>query len=152
MRNYGSNRKYYNDILGYNNRLDEMQAAFLSIKLRHLNDMNAHRNKLAALYHQHLSDKFILPETNGLYFDVFHIFNIRFAERDQLQTYLLDKGIGTVIHYPIPPHRQNALAPFFEGIECPVADEIHNTTLSIPCSFCHTEDEIYTVIDALNKY
>jgi dTDP-4-amino-4,6-dideoxygalactose transaminase len=152
MRNYGSNRKYYNDILGYNNRLDDLQASFLSIKLKALDKMNAHRNKLASLYHSNLSDQFILPEKNADYFDVFHIFNIRHTKRDHLQKYLLDKGIGTVIHYPVSPHKQNALLPFFKGVECPVADEIHNTTLSIPCSFCHTEAEILTVIDALNNY
>ena len=152
LRNYGSDRKYYNDIVGYNNRLDEMQASFLSVKLRHLNRMNAHRNKLADLYLANLSSKYILPVKNADFYDVYHIFNIRFPERDALQAYLQTKEIGTVIHYPVPPHRQKALSELFTGQEFPVADEIHRTTLSIPCSFCHTEEEIMEVIDVLNKY
>jgi len=152
LRNYGSDRKYYNDVVGYNNRLDEMQAAFLSVKLRHLDLMNKHRNKLADMYLANLSSKFILPVKDKDYFDVYHIFNIRFPERDTLQQYLQGKGIGTVIHYPVPPHRQKALEDMFTGMDFPVADEIHNTTLSIPCSFCHTEEEIMQVIDILNNY
>ncbi len=152
LRNYGSSRKYYNDIVGYNNRLDEMQAAFLSVKLPHLNRMNAHRNKLARLYQDHLSSEYILPVCDNDYADVFHIYNIRHKQRDDLQQYLLNKGIGTVIHYPVPPHRQKALKDLYDGKEFPIADEIHNTTLSVPCSFCHTEDEIMEVIGALNSY
>ncbi|MCW3124238.1 MAG: Glutamine--scyllo-inositol transaminase [Flavipsychrobacter sp.] len=152
LRNYGSSRKYYNDVVGYNNRLDEMQAAFLSVKLPHLNRMNAQRNKLADLYLANLPSKYILPAKNKDYYDVYHIFNIRYPQRDALQQYLQDKGIGTVIHYPVPPHRQKAMADIFAGQEFPIADEIHNTTLSLPCSFCHTESEIMEVINVLNNY
>jgi dTDP-4-amino-4,6-dideoxygalactose transaminase len=152
LRNYGSHRKYYNDIIGYNNRLDEMQAAFLSIKLKRLDEMNRHRNKLAGLYHANLSSKYILPFNNKDYYDVYHIFNIRFPQRDELQQYLLDKGIGTVIHYPVPPYNQKALTDILKEKYYPVSDEIHNTTLSLPCSFCHTESEIMEVIDVLNNY
>ena len=152
LRNYGSDRKYYNDVVGYNNRLDEMQAAFLSVKLQHLDRMNAHRNKLADLYLANLKPEFILPAKNKDYYDVYHIFNIRHTKRDALQQYLLDKGIGTVIHYPVPPHRQKAMGDMYKGKEYPVADEIHNTTLSIPCSFCHKESEIMEVIEALNNF
>ena len=152
MRNYGSDRKYYNDVLGWNNRLDEMQAAFLSVKLKGLDAMNSHRNKLAALYRAGLSSKFVLPMADADHYDVFHIFNIRHAQRDRLQKYLADHGVGTVIHYPVPPHRQKALAHLFEGLEFPITDEIHQTTLSIPCSFCHTEQEISEVIEILNRF
>ena len=153
LRNYGSERKYYNDIIGYNNRLDEMQAAFLSAKLPYLEEMNAHRNKLAKLYFDNLNDQFILPVQDADYYDVFHIFNIRHPKRDDLQNYLAEKGIGTVIHYPVAPHQQKALAGV-EGLKksYPIAEEIHKTTLSIPCSFCHTEDEIMQVVEALNNY
>jgi dTDP-4-amino-4,6-dideoxygalactose transaminase len=153
LRNYGSERKYYNDIVGYNNRLDEMQAAFLGIKLKYLKEMNAHRNKLAQLYFDNLKADFILPVRDADFYDVFHIFNIRHKKRDELQQYLTDNGIGTVIHYPVPPHRQKALDGV-NGIKSayPIADEIHDTTLSIPCSFSHTEDEIMQVIEALNKF
>jgi len=153
LRNYGSERKYYNDIIGYNNRLDDMQAIFLSVKLEYLNQMNAHRNKLAKMYHENLKSDFILPVQHPDFYDVYHIFNIRHQKRDKLQQYLTEKGIGTVIHYPVPPHRQKALTGV-PGIEkpFPIADEIHSTTLSIPCSFCHTESEIEQVIEALNNF
>jgi dTDP-4-amino-4,6-dideoxygalactose transaminase len=87
------------------------------------------------------------------FYDVYHIFNIRHPKRDELQTYLTDKGIGTVIHYPVAPHNQKALAGVY-GIKksYPIAEEIHNTTLSIPCSFSHTEDEIWQVIESLNSF
>jgi dTDP-4-amino-4,6-dideoxygalactose transaminase len=152
LRNYGSDRKYYNDVIGYNNRLDEMQAAFLSVKLKSLKLMNAHRNKLADLYHTNLSERYIKPVKDIDYYDVFHIYNIRYPQRDELQQYLLNKGIGTVIHYPVPPHRQKALKDIFDQKDFPITDEIHQTTLSLPCSFCHTENEIMEVIDALNNY
>jgi dTDP-4-amino-4,6-dideoxygalactose transaminase len=153
LRNYGSERKYYNDIVGYNNRLDEIQAAFLTVKLAHLKEMNAHRNKLAQLYFDNLKPDFILPVQCPDFYDVYHIFNIRHKKRNELQQYLTNKGIGTVIHYPVPPHRQKALSDV-KGIKSayPIAEEIHDTTLSIPCSFCHTEVEIMQVIEALNKF
>jgi dTDP-4-amino-4,6-dideoxygalactose transaminase len=152
LRNYGSSRKYYNDIVGYNNRLDEIQAAFLRVKLKYLDQMNSHRNKLAALYRAHLSSEYILPVSERDYYDVYHIFNIRHPQRDKLQNYLMEKGIGTVIHYPVPPHRQKALADIMKRKDYPIADDIHNTTLSLPCSFCHTENEIMEIIDVLNNY
>jgi dTDP-4-amino-4,6-dideoxygalactose transaminase len=152
MRNYGSGRKYYNDIIGYNNRLDEVQAAFLSVKLKRLREMNEHRNQLAALYHQQLNDNFIKPLRTDNQYDVFHIYNIRHPRRNELQQYLSERGIGTVIHYPVPPHRQQALAGYFGNLEFPIADEIHETTLSLPCSFCHEINEIEQVIEALNAF
>jgi len=152
QRNYGSDRKYYNDVVGYNNRLDELQAAMLRIKLRKLNEMNEHRNKLADLYKNNLNSSFIQPVSDPDYYDVFHIFNIRHPQRDELQRYLAEKGVGTVIHYPVPPHRQLALKAYFQGNDFPVADEIHNTTLSIPCSFSHSEDEIRKTIEVLNSF
>lgn len=152
LRNYGSNRKYYNDIIGYNNRMDEMQAAFLRIKLRHLNSMNQHRNRLAKLYSDNLSTEYTLPQKDDNYYDVFHIFNIRHIDRNNLQKYLLENEIGTVIHYPVPPHKQNALKDVFFDEEYQITNVIHDTTLSLPCSVCHTEDEILCVIDITNKY
>lgn len=152
LRNYGSNRKYYNDIVGYNNRLDEMQAAFLSVKLKALDRMNEHRNRLASLYHKNLNANYIRPVKEKDFFDVFHIYNVRHPNRDQLQKYLQDKGIGTVIHYPVPPHRQKAMSGRWTGQDFPIAEEIHATTLSLPCSFCHKEEEILEVIAALNNF
>jgi dTDP-4-amino-4,6-dideoxygalactose transaminase len=105
------------------------------------------------LYFDNLKGDFILPVQDKDFYDVYHIFNIRHKKRDDLQQYLTDKGIGTVIHYPVPPHRQKALNSV-TGLKraYPIADEIHNTTLSIPCSFSHTEDEIVKVIETLNNF
>ncbi|HEY6083085.1 MAG TPA: DegT/DnrJ/EryC1/StrS family aminotransferase [Chitinophagaceae bacterium] len=152
LRNYGSDVKYYNELPGFNSRLDEVQAGFLSIKLQHLNEINAHKRKLAQIYFEGLKDDFIKPFADPDYFDVFHIFNVRHPKRDALKKYLLDKGIKTEIHYPVPPHRQKAMKGILEDKPYPISEEIHQTTLSLPCSFCHTPEDIYTVVEAMNKF
>lgn len=152
LRNYGSDIKYYNEVAGFNSRLDEVQAGFLRIKLRKLTEINAHKRRLAALYFDNLNDNFIKPVIQENIYDVFHIFNIRHAKRDKLKKYLYDNGIKTEIHYPVAPHRQKAMQGVFTGSNFPLAEEIHATTLSLPLSFGHTEQEILTVIDALNKF
>lgn len=152
LRNYGSPEKYQHEYLGYNNRLDELQAAFLSIKLRYLDQINAHKRQLARIYLQYLKEDFIKPQVHPDYEDVFHIFAIRHPQRDQLKAYLLEKGIQTGIHYPIPPHRQNALKSYFVGENYPLCEEIHKTILSLPISFIHKEEEIYQVIDVMNQF
>jgi dTDP-4-amino-4,6-dideoxygalactose transaminase len=152
LRNYGSDKKYYNEVVGFNNRLDEMQAAFLNVKLPYLDAISAHKNKLADLYLNNLNSNFILPDKNPDFYDVYHIFNIRHARRDDLKNYLEQQGIGTGIHYPVAPHRQNALKDIFAGQHFPISEEIHNTTLSLPCSYFHTEEDIWTIINALNKF
>lgn len=152
LRNYGSDKKYYNEVIGFNNRLDEMQAAFLNVKLPYLNAISEHKNKLANLYLNHINSNFILPEKHPDFYDVYHIFNIRHSRRDELKAYLEDMGIGTGIHYPVAPHQQNALRHLFIGQQFPVSEEIHNTTLSLPCSYFHTEADILTIIAALNMF
>ena len=151
LRNYGSEKKYYNGIIGYNSRLDELQAAFLNVKLPHLDRINAHKKKLAGLYQANLSNEFIKPVLNNDFDNVYHIYNIRHRERDRLKSYLQENGIDTEIHYPVAPHKQEALKEF-KSLDLPVSEEIHATTLSLPCSFAHTEEEIYKVIDALNNF
>lgn len=151
LRNYGSKVKYFNDQAGYNSRLDEIQAAFLSIKLRFLDKINAHKQKLADIYFENLPESFIKPDQNPHFKDVFHIFNIRHKNRDQLKNYLKDNGIITEIHYPVPPHRQKAMQGIITG-EYPVSSEIHETTLSLPISFCHTENDILQVCETLNRW
>jgi dTDP-4-amino-4,6-dideoxygalactose transaminase len=152
MRNYGSERKYYNERIGINSRLDELQAAFLSIKLEALDAINNHKRELAGLYLQHLKSDFVLPVFEESYQDVYHIFNIRHPRRDELKAYLLEQGIGTEIHYPVPPHRQKALQNTLHDQSYPIADEIHRTTLSLPCSYWHTQAQIERVIKALNRF
>lgn len=153
LRNYGSQKKYYNEIIGYNSRLDELQAAFLRIKLQYLDEINTHKKRLADIYLKNLKEDFIRPIQQEGYEDVFHIFNIRHPRRDSLREYLLKNNIKTEIHYPIPPHKQQALKNIIDqNTLYPISEEIHQTTLSLPCSFCHTEEDIYQVIEVINKF
>jgi dTDP-4-amino-4,6-dideoxygalactose transaminase len=152
LRNYGSSAKYYNEHIGYNSRLDELQAAFLRIKLNGLNDINAHKRKLAGIYIEHLKDDFIKPLVHADYEDVYHIFTVRHPRRDDLKEYLKKHEIGTEIHYPLPPHRQKALQEIYNGKSFPVSEEIHRTILSLPCSTAHTEQDIYKVIEVMNAF
>ncbi|GMU94978.1 DegT/DnrJ/EryC1/StrS family aminotransferase [Ignavibacterium album] len=151
LRNYGSSKKYYNEVVGYNSRLDELQAALLSIKLKYLDEINKHKRSLAEIYLKYLKDDFIKPYVNDDYYDVYHIFNIRHPQRDQLKEYLLKNQIQTEIHYPVPPHKQKAMRGIILG-EYPISEEIHNTTLSLPCSFGHRDDDIYRVVEVMNKF
>ena len=151
LRNYGSKEKYVNEYVGYNSRLDEIQAGFLLVKLAALDEITAHKRKLANLYFENLKADFILPVVDKDYFDVYHIFNIRHPERDRLKAFLLDNEIKTEIHYPIAPHNQNAMKGILSG-SYPISEEIHRTTLSLPVSYYHTEDDIMKVIEILNSF
>ncbi len=152
LRNYGSQIKYHNDLIGYNSRLDELQAYFLSIKLKYLDQITEHKRNLAELYLLNLKDQFIKPSVHPDYYDVFHIFNIRFDKRDELKHYLLKNNVKTEIHYPIPPYKQKALEKSFFNECYEISDEIHNTTLSLPISLSHTKDDIMKVIDVINSF
>jgi dTDP-4-amino-4,6-dideoxygalactose transaminase len=151
LRNYGSEKKYQNDYVGYNSRLDEVQAAFLSVKLKFLTEITNHKRKLASIYLSGLKKDFICPVVSEDYFDVYHIFNIRHPKRDVLKDYLLQHGIKTEIHYPIPPHKQNAMQGIISG-NYPISEEIHRTTLSLPISYGLTENDAHRVVDELNKF
>ncbi|MDR3668248.1 MAG: DegT/DnrJ/EryC1/StrS family aminotransferase [Ignavibacteriaceae bacterium] len=152
LRNYGSDIKYYNEIAGYNSRLDEIQAGFLSIKLRKLDEINTHKRMLANIYFKELKNDFIKPLQDKDHFDVYHIFNIRHEKRDKLKDYLLKNEIRTDIHYPVPPHKQKAMQGIITDQNFPISEEIHKTTLSLPISFFHTEEEIVRVTSVLNKF
>lgn len=152
IRNYGSLKKYHNDFIGVNSRLDELQAAFLSVKLKSLDEINNHKRKLAVVYQEELSEKYIKPVITEDREDVFHIYTIRHPDRDNLRNFLLRNGVVTEIHYPVPPYRQKALENFFEPDLYPLSDEIHRTTLSLPISLIHTEEDIRKVVDLLNDY
>lgn len=152
LRNYGSKVKYYNEVVGYNSRLDEVQAAFLSVKLNRLDEINNHKRKLANLYLKNLKSDFILPQVHPDYLDVYHIFNIRHAKRDDLKVHLLKNEIKTEIHYPVAPNKQKAMIGWIDGVQTPIAEEIHQTTLSLPISFFHTEQDVLKVIEVMNKF
>lgn len=151
LRNYGSKIKYYNEVVGYNSRLDEVQAGFLSVKLKKLDEINLHKRVLAALYENNLVSSFIKPVNHPDYYDVFHIYNIRHPERDKVREYLLKNGIKTDVHYPVSPHKQEAMKGILDG-DYPVSEEIHNTTISLPVSSFHTKEDIHQVIEILNKF
>jgi len=153
LRNYGSKKKYYNELPGFNSRLDELQAGFLRIKLKSLDKINSHKNKLAAIYNEELPEgKFIKPLIDKEYYHVYHIYNIRHNERDRLKAYLEKNGIKSDIHYPIAPNKQQAMSGILHGQETPIAQEIHSTTLSLPLSFCHSESEIRSVCRILKYF
>ncbi len=152
LRNYGSKVKYYNELVGYNSRLDEVQAAFLSVKLKKLNEINAHKNRLAGLYQAGLKGDFIKPLTDSNYYHVYHIYNIRHPKRDDLKTYLQEKGVKTEIHYPVSPNKQEAMKKVIGHLEFPISEEIHKTTLSLPISYFHSENEVSKVIEIMNKF
>lgn len=150
LRNYGSETKYHNDFIGVNSRLDELQAAFLSVKLPHVDAENAIRKSIAERYSSEVkNEKIILPQTNGSH--VFHVFAIRTEERDGLQDYLKQNGIETHIHYPVPPHKQKALS-HWNDLLFPITEKIHKEILSLPISPVMTHDEVSFVIQTLNGY
>ncbi|WP_103619372.1 DegT/DnrJ/EryC1/StrS family aminotransferase [Campylobacter concisus] len=151
LRNYGSAIKYYNDELGYNSRLDEIQAGFLSAKLEILDEITNHKRELAKIYIENLDDRFIKPVVDRDYFDVYHIFNVRHKNRDELKNYLLKNEVKTEIHYPLPPHRQRSMQGIIEG-QYPISEEIHNTTLSLPISYFHKEEDILKICDIMNRW
>jgi dTDP-4-amino-4,6-dideoxygalactose transaminase len=152
LRNYGSVERYKNEILGYNSRLDDIQAGFLNVKLKALDVLTEHKRKLAQIYLSQLKSDFILPSVNKDYYDVYHIFNVRHEKRDALRSYLLKNEIQTDIHYPVAPHHQPALKSLYRGRKFPVSEEIHATTLSLPIAYFHTEKDIEKVVKVMNKF
>jgi dTDP-4-amino-4,6-dideoxygalactose transaminase len=152
MRNYGSEKKYVNDIIGINSRLDELQAAFLNVKLPDLDDDNQKRREIAKRYLAEIKNvKIVLPFYDGSANHVFHLFVIRTENRNELQEYLKKKGIETLIHYPIPPHQQKALKEY-NSLSFPLTEKIHREVLSLPMSPLLTEVEISYIIQVLNQY
>ncbi len=151
IRNYGSQTKYRHDIPGTNSRLDELQAAFLNVKLADLDSDNEHRRKIASVYHDKITNpSVILPKYSGSE-HVFHLFVIRCKKRDQLMKFLDGHAIGTLIHYPIPPHKQLALNDL-NKMSFPITEQIHNEVLSIPISPVITIEEAMIVANAINDF
>jgi dTDP-4-amino-4,6-dideoxygalactose transaminase len=155
LRNYGSEAKYHNEYMGVNSRLDEIQAAFLNVKLPQLDAENSIRRAIAKRYLNEIkNDKIILPTLSlqgTMQSHVFHLFVIRAQNRNELQQYLLANGIQTVIHYPIPPHQQKALKAR-NKLSFPITEKIHKEVLSLPISPVLTMDEVSFVIAVLNQY
>lgn len=135
IRNYGSQKKYYNEVKGINSRLDELQAAFLKVKLKYLDEWNKERNQIAQWYYDYLNeiDEIILPTIHPDATSNYHLFVIRTPKRNELQEYLHQHQIGTLIHYPVPPHLQEAYKELgYKKGAFPIAEEIADTCLSLP--------------------
>jgi len=165
LGNYGSAKKYVFDHLGRNSRIDDIQAAILSVKLKHLDAANQRRKDIAARYEREVSNDLVrlLPDGNETYSRsglaprdcVWHIFPVFSPRRDELQQYLLENGVETAIHYPIPPHRQrcyNLQSSIFNLQSFPVTEQIHAQELSIPCHQALTDEEITQIITLLNAF
>lgn len=155
LRNYGSVEKYYNDTIGYNSRLDEVQAAFLNIKLQYLEQWNAERRELAHNYMLALGNvgDIILPQVLDKAESVFHIFCIRTAKRDALKVYLQNKGVGTLVHYPVPPHLQKAYVQLgYQKGDFPIAEQLAETSLSLPLWVGMKTEEQEYVISCIKEF
>lgn len=152
LGNYGSARKYIFQYKGKNSRIDELQAAVLDVKLKYLDEENQRRKEIAKMYFENIKNPLIrLPMKNGDADNVFHIFPLLCKTRDRLQEYLMCKDIGTVIHYPLPPHKQECYKEW-NNLSLPVTERIHREELSIPCNPYMTNEDVETVVLALNEY
>lgn len=152
LANYGSERKYVFKYRGRNSRLDEIQAAVLDVKLSHLDEDNVLRQKMANYYYDNITNPLItlperLPDENNVY----HLFPILCDRRDELQEYLKNNGISTLIHYPIPPHKQECYKEW-NSLSFPITEAIAAKELSLPISPVHTEAEMQKIVDTLNRF
>lgn len=153
-RNYGSEKRYYNKVVGANSRLDELQAALLRVRLTHMDELTKEREKIADRYLKEINNtKLILPTTTEGATHVWHQFVIRCEKRSELIDYLDKEGIGTIIHYPIPPHLSEAYAPLgYHTGDYPITEKYADTVLSLPMYNGMTDDEQTRVITALNNF
>jgi dTDP-4-amino-4,6-dideoxygalactose transaminase len=154
FRNYGSEKRYYNRVVGANSRLDEMQAGLLNVRLKYMDEITEERRKLARNYTEGLhNDRILLPGTREGNDPVWHQYVIRCERREELMDYLKERGIGTIIHYPIPPHRSEAYGYLnLPAGTLPVTEHYADTVLSIPMYNGMTDEEQAYVIDTLNRF
>lgn len=154
FRNYGSEKRYYNKVIGTNSRLDEMQAALLRIKLRHLDELQAERDNLVNKYLTKIKNPLIkLPQVADKCVSVWHLFVVRCEKRDKLVEYLGQNNIQALIHYPIPPHLQEAYQDLgYKSGDFPIAEKYAKTVLSLPLYIGMTDDEIDYVIEKINEF
>jgi len=150
--NYGSYKKYENLYQGVNSRLDEIQAAILRVKLKHLDNEIELRRKAAEFYLENIKNEEIeLPMPADIESHVWHLFVVRSKERDRLQAFLLDEGVGTLVHYPVPPHKQHAYSCQLSGL-FPVTERIHQTILSLPMSPNLSEENLWVVVKSCQNF
>jgi len=153
LRNYGSQKKYLHDVKGVNSRLDELQAAFLRVKLRHLDEWNARRKVLADMYLKELANVpyLTLPFVPEWADPVWHLFVVRTPERERLQNHLLDCGIQTLIHYPTPPHKQGAYIEL-DHLNLPISEQIHKEVLSLPIGPTMAPSDAVQVTNVIKRF
>ncbi|UHA71663.1 DegT/DnrJ/EryC1/StrS family aminotransferase [Paenibacillus sp. 481] len=153
LRNYGSHKKYENIFKGVNSRLDEMQASILSVKLKYLDEDNMKRRQIADYFMNNIDNPLIIKPTttDEQESHVWHLFVVRTANRDDLQKYLMDNGIQTLIHYPIPPHKQEAYKEWSE-MEFHISEKIHNEVISLPISPVMDMEDVRKVVEVINRY
>ncbi|MBQ9561809.1 MAG: DegT/DnrJ/EryC1/StrS family aminotransferase [Prevotella sp.] len=152
LANYGSDEKYVFRYVGMNSRMSEMDAAVLSVKLKHLDEDNGKRRQLAAYYYENISNPLItLPKRIADSNNVYHQFPVFCEQRDGLQAYLKERGIETMIHYPIPPHKQECYKEWNDR-RYPITERIHAQELSIPMNQVITRDETQQIVEALNQF
>ena len=152
LANYGSQKKYVFKYCGRNSRLDEIQAAILDVKLKHLPDDNAHRKMIARYYIDNISNPYVtIPDEMPMESNAFHLFPILAENRDELQKFLLDNGVQTIIHYPIPPHKQECYSAW-NSLSLPVTEQIADQELSLPIGPVISIDEAKLVVELVNKW
>lgn len=154
LRNYGSQKRYYNEVVGYNSRLDELQAGLLRVKLQHLPELLEERKKIAEKYLCQIKNPLIkLPKIDKNCTHVWHLFVVQVEEREKFQNYLKENNIGSVIHYPIPPHLSEAYEYLgYKKGDFPITEKYTETVLSLPLYNGMTDEEINYVIEKINSY
>ncbi len=154
LRNYGSQKRYYNEVVGYNSRLDELQAGLLRVKLQHLPELLEERKKIAEKYLSEIKNPLIkLPKVDKDCTHVWHLFVVQVEEREKFQNYLNENNIGSVIHYPIPPHLSEAYEYLgYKKGDFPITEKYAETVLSLPLYNGMTDEEIDYVINIINTY
>ena len=152
LGNYGSSEKYVSDYKGRNSRIDELQAAFLQVKLKYLNSDNARRQQIGRRYEQEISNPLVwLPRPMADGENVYHLFPVFSAERDALQQYLMEHGVETLVHYPVPPHRQKCYSEW-NNLSLPITEQLSREELSLPMSPVLTDEEVSEVIRLVNEF
>ncbi|RRS06938.1 DegT/DnrJ/EryC1/StrS family aminotransferase [Pseudoalteromonas sp. J010] len=152
LRNYGSHKKYENVYQGVNSRLDEIQAAFLNVKLTHLEQEIAKRREIAQRYLEMIDNAHVeLPKVEMAEAHVWHLFVVKSNNRDALQTHLMEQGVQCLIHYPIPPHKQQAY-PELSELSLPISEQLHETVLSLPIDPTMTDEQVKHVVKAVNSF
>lgn len=152
LGNYGSAERYVNLYKGVNSRMDDLQAAFLSVKLKYLDEDNRRRVAVAKAYSEHIHGKeIVLPEPGGEGEHIWHQYVVRCSERDRLKSYLESEGVGTLIHYPIPPHKQQCYREY-NRLSLPIAEQLADEVLSLPMSAYLNESDVLEIARIINRF